>query len=187
MQMTRGDTMMFNAEQGVMHEKARRIKLLVLDVDGVMTDGTLTYNGRGDEIKKFNVYDGLGLKLLMKAGVAVALVTSRQSEAVQKRAHELGITLLYQNADKKLTVYDDILHALHLSDAEVSAAGDDLMDLPLLRRCGLSFSVANGVAEVKKESDYVTVNAGGHGAVREICEIIIKAKGLWADVTAQYY
>ena len=167
-----------------MLEKAKRIKLLVLDVDGVMTDGLLMYGDHGEEIKRFNAHDGQGIRLLMQAGVAVALVTSRQSKAVQKRADDLGITLIYQNVNEKLAAYEDLLQTLNLCDAEVSAAGDDLMDIPILRRCGLSFAVANSVAAVKEQSDYVTILAGGHGAVREICEIIIKAKGLWDHITA---
>lgn len=168
-------------------EKARNIKLLILDVDGVLTDGKVVYADSGEELKFFNVKDGHGIKLLVRAGIDVAIITGRYSKAVENRAADLGIKMVFQKALNKIEAYEEILRIKDLTDSEVSAVGDDLPDLPVLRRCGLSFAVPGSVEEVKEEVDCITKREGGMGAVREACEIILRAQGLWEKVTARYY
>jgi len=168
-------------------EKAQHIKLLILDVDGVLTDGRVIYTDSGEEIKFFNAQDGHGIKLLVRAGIDVAIVTGRSSKAVLFRAENLGITMVYQKALNKLDAYEDILKRKNLTDTQIGVVGDDLPDLPMLRRCGLSCAVPNSVSEVLGTVDYVTRNRGGTGAVREVCELLLKAQGLWDQVTARYY
>lgn len=167
-------------------EKARHIKLLILDVDGVLTDGKIVYTDSGEELKYFNAQDGHGIKLLMRAGIDVAIITGRASKAVEHRALNLGITTIYQKAIDKRTAYGEILKLKNMTDDTVSVVGDDLPDLPLLKRCGLSIAVPASVSEVKDSVDYVTRHDGGNGAVREVCEILLKAQGLWEQVTAKY-
>jgi len=168
-------------------EKARAIKLLILDVDGVLTDGKIVYADRGEELKCFDVKDGHGIKLLLRAGIEVALVTGRKSAAVEHRAQDLGIRLVFQKALNKIEAYEEIRATQKLRDEELCVMGDDLPDLPILRKCGFSVAVPDSVDEVKREVDYVTDKEAGKGAVREICEIILKAQGLWERVTARYF
>lgn len=168
-------------------EKARAIKLLILDVDGVLTDGKIIYTDRGEELKCFDVKDGHGIKLLLRAGIEVALVTGRRSAAVEHRARDLGIRLVFQKALNKIEVYEEIRATQHLRDEELCVMGDDLTDLPILRKCGFSVAVPDSVDEVKREVDYVTKKEAGKGAVREVCEIILKARGVWESVTARYF
>ncbi len=162
--------------------QAKKVKLLILDVDGVMTEGRILYSDRGKEIKAFYIGDGLGIRLLQSAGIGVAIISARESEAVTRRAEELGITQVYQGASRKIEVYRDILKNNQLRDEEVAYVGDDLLDLPLLKRAGFSVAVADSAPEVKKIVDYVTRKKGGQGAVREVCELIIKAQGKWKEV-----
>lgn len=168
-------------------EKAENIKLLILDVDGVLTDGRIFYTDSGEELKAFDEKDGHGIKLLLRAGIDVAIITGRTSKALEHRAADLGVKMVFQKALNKIEVYEKILSLKNLSDEEVCAVGDDLTDLPMLRRCGLSVAVHDSVAEIKAKVDFVTKNSGGNGSVREICELILKAKGLWEKVTARYY
>jgi 3-deoxy-D-manno-octulosonate 8-phosphate phosphatase (KDO 8-P phosphatase) len=168
-------------------EKARDIKLLILDVDGVLTDGKIVYTDRGEEAKAFDVKDGHGLKLLMRAGIPVALITGRSSPAVEHRARDLGITRIYQKAINKIEAYEELRRAENLRDEEICVVGDDLPDLPILRICGFSVAVADSAEEVKREVDYVTNKEAGKGAVREVCDIILKARGLWGAVTDRYF
>jgi len=168
-------------------EKARDIKLLILDVDGVLTDGKIVYTDRGEEAKAFDVKDGHGLKLLMRAGIPVALITGRSSPAVEHRARDLGITRVYQKAINKIEAYEELRRAENLRDEEICVVGDDLPDLPILRICGFSVAVADSAEEVKREVDYVTNKEAGKGAVREVCDIILKARGLWEAVTERYF
>jgi 3-deoxy-D-manno-octulosonate 8-phosphate phosphatase (KDO 8-P phosphatase) len=168
-------------------EKARDIKLLILDVDGVLTDGKIVYTDRGEEAKAFDVKDGHGLKLLMRAGIPVALITGRSSPAVEHRARDLGITRIYQKAINKIEAYEELRRAENLRDEEICVVGDDLPDLPILRICGFSVAVADSAEEVKREVDYVTNKEAGKGAVREVCDIILKARGLWETVTGRYF
>lgn len=167
-------------------EKLMPITLLMLDVDGVLTDGTIIYSDSGEEIKAFNVRDGHGLKLLMRAGIEVALLTARESRVVLHRAKDLGIRDVYQKAIDKLATYNGIIAEKKIEDKNVCFVGDDVIDIPVLRRVGFSVAVADAVPEVKAIADYVTSQPGGKGAVREICELLLKAQDKWEGVTAKY-
>ena len=168
-------------------EKARAVKLLILDADGVLTDGRIIYTDQGEEVKAFNVKDGHGLKLLMRAGIRVAIITGRNSPAVEHRARDLGIARVFQKALNKLEAYEELRTTEKLRDEEICMVGDDLPDLPVLRRCGFAVAVADSVEDVKRAADYVTSKEAGKGAVREVCDIILKAQGLWETVTARYF
>ena len=159
-----------------MRERLAAVRLLLLDVDGVLTDGRIMLDHRGNEWKAFDVKDGQGIKSLQNAGVEVGIITSRSSPVVAHRASELGIDILYQGAASKLEAYREILRTLGLTDEQVAYVGDDLVDLPLLQRVGFSAAVADAVAEVVACVDYVAERPGGRGAVREICELLLKAR-----------
>lgn len=167
--------------------KAQKIRLLILDVDGVMTDGKVVYTDSGQELKFFDSRDGHGLKMLMRTGVDVAIITGRLSQAVAHRADNLGIATVYQKALNKIEPYNEIAAQKGLADDEICAMGDDLPDLPVLRRAGLAVAVPDAVDAVRQLADYTTRHSGGNGAVREVCEIIMKAQGTWQTVTARYY
>jgi len=167
-------------------ERASRISLLVLDVDGVLTDGRIVYADYGDELKFFDVQDGAALVFWNRVGLRSAVITSRTSRLMKRRAKELRIDVLAQGQLLKLPAYEQLLKRLRASDEQVCAIGDDLMDLPLLRRAGLAVAVSNAVDEVKAVAHYVTKRAGGRGAVREVVDIILKAKGLWDEVMQRY-
>jgi 3-deoxy-D-manno-octulosonate 8-phosphate phosphatase (KDO 8-P phosphatase) len=179
--------MINNDNQDIIYKKALNIKLLILDVDGVLTDGRIIYTDTGEEMKFYDARDGHGIKLLIRSGIEVAIITGRFSKSVDKRAADLGIKIVYQRALNKIDAYEEILKTKNLTDEEICTVGDDLPDLPLARRSGLSFAVPESVEEVKIESDCITKNGGGRGAVREICEKILRAQGLWEKVTARYY
>ena len=170
-----------------MQAKLAKIKLLLLDVDGVLTDGRIIYDCQGNELKAFDVKDGHGLKMLQRAGIAVGIITGRQSQVVVRRAAELGIEILYQGALSKLEPYLEILDQHGLTDEQVAYVGDDVVDLPILRRVGFSATVADAVAEVVPLVDYVASQGGGRGAVREICDLLIKASGRWEELTSRYF
>lgn len=170
-----------------MRERIAGIRLLVLDVDGVMTDGRIVYDDQGREIKAFDVQDGHGLKLLQRAGIRVGIITGRQSAVVDRRAAELGITLVYQGAKDKRVPFREILAKTGLTAEQVAYAGDDLPDLPILRQVGFAATVPNAVAEIAPHVHYVTRASGGRGAVREICDLLLKESGRWEQVTAPYY
>jgi len=164
-----------------------KIRLLLLDVDGVLTDGRIIYDNNGIESKAFHVRDGHGLKLLQRAGIKVGIITGRSSQVVSHRAAELGIDTVYQGAKNKLEPYEEILQQLNLTDQQVAYAGDDLVDLPILRRVGCSFTVSDAVADIKPYVDYITTLPGGQGAVREICDMLLRQSGLWDSVTDRYF
>ncbi len=170
-----------------MEAQLAKIKLLLLDVDGVLTDGRIIYDNQGNELKAFDVKDGHGLKMLQRAGVAVGIITGRKSQVVVKRAAELGIEILYQGALNKLQPYQEILARHGWSDEQVAYVGDDVVDLPILRRVGFSATVADAVPEVLPLVDYVAGKPGGRGAVREICDMLIKASGRWEELTQRYF
>ena len=157
--------------------RAHRIRLALFDVDGVLTDGTLYLNERGEEMKAFNILDGLGLKMLSASGIATALLTGRKSKVVALRAREIGISHVLQGAGDKLETYHRLLRKLDLAEEQTSFMGDDLPDLPVLRRCGLAFSVPNAPEIVRSHVHYVTRMPGGQGAAREACEFLMRAKG----------
>ncbi|MBU4177174.1 MAG: HAD hydrolase family protein [Proteobacteria bacterium] len=166
--------------------RAKEIRLLLLDVDGVLTDGSIVYGDSGTELKSFNIKDGFGIRLLREAGVEVGIITARRSEAVERRAQDLKLAHLYQGVGNKIEAFAEILAAQKLAPQQVAYMGDDWLDLPLLSRVGLAVTVADGVAEVKSVAHYVTRQAGGRGAVRELCELIIEAKGRGEELLARY-
>lgn len=170
-----------------MKQHLEKIRLLLLDVDGVLTDGRITYDANGVESKSFDVKDGHGLKMLQRTGIRVGIITGRQSTIVALRAQELGIEILHQGAKNKLPPYEDILREFGLEDQEVAYVGDDLVDLPILRRVGFSVTVADGVEELKTRVDYVTSKPGGRGAVREICDLLLREGGYWPQITGRYF
>jgi 3-deoxy-D-manno-octulosonate 8-phosphate phosphatase (KDO 8-P phosphatase) len=157
--------------------RAKGVRLMIFDVDGVMTDGMLYYSERGEELKAFNVRDGHGIKMLKQYGVEVALITARCSRAVELRAANLGIAHLYQGLDDKRGAYAALLTQLGLVSEQSGYMGDDLLDLPLLTRCGFAATVTAAPETVRERAHYVARAAGGHGAVREVCEFILRAQG----------
>ncbi len=167
-------------------ERARMIKLAAFDVDGVMTDGTIYYNDQGSELKAFNILDGMGIKLLQKSGVKIAIITGRSSDVVSKRAKELNVDFLMQGREDKLVALTEIVKSLELSLKEVAYLGDDLPDLPAICAAGLGMTVPNGSGFVKNKADGVTKSSGGKGAVREFCELIMHAQGTLSQQLAEY-
>lgn len=159
-------------------ERAARIRLLALDVDGILTDGQLYFDNRGNEMKSFSTRDGLGIRLLAVQGIETALITARNSKIVSKRAENLGIRRVYQGSLNKLEAFHDLLSATGLAPDQVCYAGDDWLDLPILERAGLSVTVSDGDPVVKKRVHWVTNRSGGRGAVREVCDLILAAQGL---------
>jgi 3-deoxy-D-manno-octulosonate 8-phosphate phosphatase (KDO 8-P phosphatase) len=163
--------------------RAKKIRVLLMDVDGVLTDGRVWLlshrDGTAGELKGFSAYDGAGLKVARAAGLHTGVITGRESAAVAQRARECEIEFVYQGRAVKLAAYDGILRATGARDDEVAYVGDDLPDLPLLRRAGLAVAVANASLEVKRMAHYVTARSGGAGAVREVIELILKAQGKW--------
>ena len=159
-------------------ERARRIRLLALDVDGVLTDGRIYFDDRGGEIKAFSTRDGLGMRLLADHGVTLALITARQSEIVARRAANLGIEHVYQGRNNKLDAFNHLLAETGLDEAQACYAGDDWLDIPVLDRAGLSVAVADADPVVRGRVHWVTTRPGGHGAVREICDLLLAAQDL---------
>ena len=157
--------------------RAKGLKLMIFDVDGVMTDGTLYYSERGEELKAFNVQDGHGIKMLRQYGVEVALITARRSRAVELRAAKLGIAHLYQGVEDKRSAYAVLLAQLGLAAEQSGYMGDDLLDLPLITRCGFAATVPAAPQALKDRAHYLARAGGGHGAVREVCEFILRAQG----------
>ena len=157
--------------------RARAVRLAVFDVDGVMTDGTLYIGPQGEALKAFNILDGHGVKMLQSAGVATAIISGRSSEAVTKRAGELGIRHVVQGAEDKVREFEKVRASLGLEASACAFVGDDLPDLPVMRLCGLAVAVANAVEPVKSAAHYVTRAHGGRGAVREFCELVLRAQG----------
>ncbi len=170
---------------------ARRIRLVVLDVDGVLTDGGLyvgaTRKGEAVELKRFDVQDGIGIKLMAKAGLHIAIVSGRFSQATGLRAAELGITDVFQDPDaRKLPILEEILASKQINWPEVALLGDDLADLPVLRKAGLPATVSNGVPEVCRTATWQSRREGGRGAVREFAEALLKARGEWNGLVEAY-
>ena len=178
--------MLIDTMDKIMHKKIEAVRLFILDVDGVLTDGRIITDDNGREIKQFDVRDGHGLKLLMRYGIGVVLLTGRKSAVVEHRARDLGIEEVHQGIWNKVEVSESILQNRDLRYDQVAFVGDDIVDIPLLRRVGFSVAVADAAEEVKRIVDFVTQKKGGRGAVREICEIILLAQDKWADVAARY-
>ncbi len=167
--------------------RARKIKVVIFDVDGVMTDGGLMIGDDGQEYKTFHSHDGLGMKLLKKTPVQMAIITGRTSQVVKIRAETTGIKHFYQGVEDKLEAFNDLLSKLGLTAEEAVFVGDDIVDIPPMRRCGLAITVPAAPDSVKERAHYVTTRQGGKGAVREVCEIIMRAQGTYDAVTAKYF
>lgn len=167
-------------------KRASRIKVLLMDVDGTMTDGSVTLLSQTDgtalEIKTFDAHDGQGLTLAQTAGLRTGCITGRESAALLRRAHEMKMEFIYMKQPLKVPAYEDILRKAGVSDAEVAFVGDDLPDIPLLRRAGLAVAVGDAVPEVKEIAHYTTKAIAGHGAIREAVEVILKSKGIWDEM-----
>jgi 3-deoxy-D-manno-octulosonate 8-phosphate phosphatase (KDO 8-P phosphatase) len=166
--------------------RAARIQLLLMDVDGTMTDGGVTLLSETEEIaleiKTFDAHDGQGLTLAHTAGLRTGCITGRQSSALARRAKEMNMDFVYMKQPLKMPAYEEILHKAGVPDSAVAFVGDDLPDLPLLRRAGLAVAVGNAVPEVKRVAHYTTKAVAGHGAIRETVELILKAKGIWESM-----
>jgi 3-deoxy-D-manno-octulosonate 8-phosphate phosphatase (KDO 8-P phosphatase) len=159
------------------YERAKKIRLAIFDVDGVLTDGTLYYTDSGEEMKAFNVQDGHGMRMLRDSGIALAIISSRSSRCVEARARNLGIELLFQGAADKLAAFGEVLSRAGVTAEACAYAGDDLVDLPVMKRCGLAVAVPDAPAFVRQQAHYITRARGGRGAVRELCEIVLHAQG----------
>ncbi|MEY3202469.1 MAG: 3-deoxy-D-manno-octulosonate 8-phosphate phosphatase [Pseudomonadota bacterium] len=166
--------------------RAKPLKLMAFDVDGVLTDGTLYFTSQGDEMKAFNSLDGHGIKMLMQAGLTVAIISGRRSRSLELRAQNLGITHLHQGVEDKRVVMKALLAELGLTADAAGYMGDDVVDLPILKLCGFSATVADGHDFVKAHVDYVAKKGGGRGAVREVCDVILGAQGTLADMLGAY-
>ena len=164
-------------------KRAAQIQLLLMDVDGTMTDGSVTLLSQTDgtalEIKTFDAHDGQGLTLARTAGLRTGCITGRESAALLRRAHEMKMEFIYMKQPVKMPAYEEILHKAGVSDSAVAYIGDDLPDIPLMRRAGLAVAVGNAVPEVKHAAHYTTKALAGHGAVREAIELVLKSKGIW--------
>lgn len=163
-----------------------KVRLLLLDVDGILTTGGIIYNDRGEETKIFSVRDGLGIRILMDAGIPVGIVTGRASGALRHRLANLGISLIWDGVKDKAAVLQKIETATGIAPEEMAFMGDDLPDLPLMRRVGLSVTVKDAPEEIQTRVHHVTRCGGGMGAVREVCEAILKAKGSWQSVLDRF-
>ena len=168
-------------------KKAKFIRLLLLDVDGVLTDGRIVYDGAGRELKFFDIKDGQGIKLLQQAGLEVGILSGRKSPALRLRAKELGIRLVRQRVLDKEKSLEAILHKKRFRAEQICFVGDDLVDLPVLARVGLAVAVADSLEDVRANAHYVTRHLGGQGAVREVCDLILKAQGKWKAVTQKFF
>jgi 3-deoxy-D-manno-octulosonate 8-phosphate phosphatase (KDO 8-P phosphatase) len=166
-------------------EKAKDVKLVILDVDGVMTDGRIVIDDNGLEQRNFDIKDGLGVVALQMTGVEVAIITSKKSGSVRHRAEELKIKRFHEGIRKKTEPYEQMLAEMGITDAQVAYVGDDLVDLSMMKRVGLPIAVADAVDEVREAAAYVTRAPGGRGAVREAAEMILKAQGKWDAILAK--
>ena len=166
--------------------KLKHIRLLLLDVDGVLTDGGIIYNDEGGEIKIFNAKDGLGLRLAMTAGIEVGIVTGRKAEALRHRCENLGIRYLFDGVGDKANILTEIVTQTGIDPDQAAFVGDDLPDLPIMKRVGLAIAVADAHAIIRERADWTTTAPGGRGAVREVCEALLTAKGLWDEILGRY-
>lgn len=167
-------------------EKAKGVRLIALDVDGVLTDGSVTISSSGEEIKSFNILDGMGIRFAINCGLTVAVISGRASLPVEQRMKDLGVSEIVQGAKNKAAALKDLCSKYSLHPDEVAFVGDDVNDLPAFHTAGLRIAVANACQEVKNASDFVTQNSGGHGAVREAIEALLKAQGRWEKAVRDY-
>lgn len=165
---------------------AAQVRMLIFDVDGVMTDGSLHFTQDGEYIKTFNALDGQGIKLLQQFGIGTAIISARSSAMVARRAHDLGFDHVYQGVHDKYAAFEQLLQASKLKAEACGFVGDDIIDLPILTRVGFAASVTNGHIEVKRRVHYVSQARGGHGAIREICDFILQAQGHYDAALASY-
>ena len=168
-------------------ERIKRIKVLILDIDGVMTDGHIIYSVYGDELKFFDVQDGFGITLLRKAGIKSVIITAKKSRIVKLRARDMKVAKAYQGYMDKVKAFNKAVRKFRVAPEEVCFIGDDLIDLPVLKRVGFAVAVPNAVEEVRQHAHHITERAGGHGAVRELCDLILKSQGKWDLATAKYF
>ncbi|MEW6681586.1 MAG: HAD-IIIA family hydrolase [Nitrospirota bacterium] len=168
------------APSGRIIARAKGVAFLLLDVDGVLTDGLVTFTSEGHEVKSFHIHDGHGIKQLVRAGVDVGILSGRHSPIVERRATELGILEVHQGAEDKLKVYEKLLARRRLRDQDVAYIGDDVPDLHIMKRVGFAVAVRNGHDAVKRSAHYTTSRRGGDGAVREVCDLLLRAKGIRA-------
>ncbi len=166
--------------------KAARIKLAIFDVDGVLTDGSLYFGSGGQEFKVFNTRDGHGMRMLQHYGIEIAIITGRQSEAVEQRMRDLEIQHVYQGQREKTPVYQQLLDTLQLEPSQTAYVGDDVVDLGIMKLAGLGIAVKDAHPFVRQHADWITHARGGHGAVREVCELLLQAHGL-LDKAIEYY
>jgi 3-deoxy-D-manno-octulosonate 8-phosphate phosphatase (KDO 8-P phosphatase) len=176
--------MRFSAPDAV--ERARRVRLMIFDVDGVLTDGRLWYGATGEELKAFHSFDGHGIKMLAAAGVSCAVLSGRRSAAVATRCAELGIEHVLQGIDDKLTAYQALLRRLRLDPGETGFMGDELVDLPVLTRCGFACAPGEAPEAVRSRVHYVASAAAGGGAAREVCEFVLRARGRLEHMVSEY-
>ncbi len=166
--------------------KAKKVKLLLLDVDGVLTDGRIIYDSHGRDMKFFDVHDGLGVYLLRKAGIKTILITAKGSRAIKPRARDMRVEAVFADISPKTSVLDKIINKYKVSADEMCFVADDLVDLGLMKRIGFPVAVFNACPEIKQAATYITLRTGGRGAVREIAEIILKSQGKWEDLVKSY-
>ncbi len=166
--------------------RLKKIKLLLLDVDGVLTDGRIVYDSRGGELKFYDVHDGLGVYVLHKAGIPAVLITAKSSKTIHPRAKDMRVAEVFANVFPKTAILDKILKKYGVSVDEICFAGDDLVDLSMMHKVGLPIAVANASSEIKEAAVYITDRLGGRGAVREIAELILKAQGKWEGILGFY-
>jgi 3-deoxy-D-manno-octulosonate 8-phosphate phosphatase (KDO 8-P phosphatase) len=169
----------------ILEERFKRVKALFTDLDGVLTDGKIYYGDHGDEIKGFHIQDGQGIVLAQRAKIRTVIITGRKSRVNERRAKDLRVDRLVQGCHDKAGAFDKALGKYRLKPEEAAYVGDDLLDLPPMRKAGLAIAVRNAVAEVKDAAHYVTERSGGDGAVREVIDMILKSQGLWSSVTAK--
>jgi 3-deoxy-D-manno-octulosonate 8-phosphate phosphatase (KDO 8-P phosphatase) len=167
-------------------QRAAEVKLVLFDVDGVLTDGRLYIDNRGEEYKSFNSRDGHGMKMLQRNGVQIGIITGRNSRIVEHRTTELGIKHVHQGALDKLPVYEELVKRLNLNHGQVAFVGDDVVDLPIMLRVGFAVAVADAHQLVKRHAHWVTPNTGGCGAARQVCELIMRAQGSYGSEMQRY-
>ena len=167
-------------------ERARQVKLLLLDVDGVLTDGRIIYDSHGRDMKFFDVHDGLGVYALKKAGIPTILITAKGSRAIKPRAKDMQVAEVFANISPKSKVLDKILKKYKIEKSEICFVGDDLVDLCLMKKVGFSVAVFNACPEIKQSASYITLREGGRGAVREVAELILKSQDKWKGIVSGY-
>lgn len=168
------------------HDHAKHIRLLILDVDGILTTGIVQYGSNGAELKGFHLHDGMGIKLLQKAGIPVAIISAKKSAAVTHRLNDLNIQHIYLGYEDKLPAYEDLKLKLNLHDDNIAYMGDDLPDLPILRRVKLAITVPQAPEIIKQHTHLITTKKGGKGAVREVCDMLMEAQGLYETMIQHY-